>query len=93
MSDADASALDSAVTQALAEGLDGAPGAWVGVWLPDKGVHVAAYGKATDSADATLEDHNYIGSLTKTATATAVLQLVDQGTIALTDTVADLDPG
>ena len=92
MNDADASALDNAVTQALAEGLDGAPGAWVGVWLPDKGVHVAAYGKATDSADATIEDHNYIGSLTKTATATAVLQLVDQGTIALTDTVADLDP-
>lgn len=92
MSAAEMAAVDAAVNAALKSSTDSTPGAWVGIWSPDKGVYVQAYGKATGTQDASVADHNYIGSLTKTATAVAVLQQVDAGRISLTDTVADLDP-
>ena len=87
-----AAAIDAAVLDALASGGDGTPAAWVGVWSPDAGMHVAAYGEAAAQTPATLGDHNYIGSLTKTATAVAVLRLVEGGFMTLGDTVAELDP-
>ncbi len=93
MSPTDAAAVDAAVEKALAESIDGTPGAWVGVWSPTKGFYVQAYGNAVmPGTAATVGDHNYIGSATKTVTATAVLQQVAAGTMSLDDTVAKLDP-
>jgi D-alanyl-D-alanine carboxypeptidase len=93
MSAADSAAVDAAVTSALNGSIDATPGAWVGIWDPDTGWYVQAYGNAAlPSTAASSADHNFIGSLTKTVTATAVLQQVAAGTIALSDTVADLNP-
>ena len=93
MSPADARRLDASVNEALKGSADQTPGAWVGVWSPTKGVRVKAYGKATlPRKQARLADHNFMGSITKTVTATAVLQQVAEGTMKVTDTVRDLDP-
>ncbi|MFO1541319.1 MAG: serine hydrolase domain-containing protein [Chloroflexota bacterium] len=93
MSSTDAAAVDAAVKKALAGSIDATPGAWVGIWSPTKGFYVQAYGNAVmPGTAATVADHNYIGSATKTVTATAVLQQVAAGTMSLSDTVAKLDP-
>ncbi len=67
----------------------GIPGAIVGVWAPDRGAWVEAFGVA-DMATKTPLTVNHrvrIGSITKTVTATAALQLVDDGAISLDDTI------
>lgn len=93
MAPAAARRLDAAVTQALKGSADETPGAWVGVWSPTLGVRVKAYGKAAlPRTPARVDDHNFMGSITKTVTATAVLQQVAKGTMKVTDTVRDLDP-
>jgi D-alanyl-D-alanine carboxypeptidase len=93
MSDADAAVIDDAAMAALAEGAGEVPGMWVGVWDPAKGVHLAAYGDAVaEETPATIDDSGRIGSITKTFTATAVLQQVAAGALSLDDTVADVLP-
>ena len=92
MSAEDAAAIDALFAQALASTPD-LPGIWVGVWHPEKGVHIAAYGKAAvNGPAATVADHGRIGSITKTFTATAVLEEVAKGTFALDSTIAQLLP-
>jgi D-alanyl-D-alanine carboxypeptidase len=94
MSDADAAAIDK-VAGGVLKSLKGSysPGIWIGVWSPEKGMYIAAYGKAAlPDTPATVDDHNRIGSITKTFTATAVLQLVDAGRLSLGDTIADVLP-
>ncbi|HTI28830.1 MAG TPA: serine hydrolase domain-containing protein [Methylomirabilota bacterium] len=91
MSDADRGEIDSAARDALAQS-DGATALYVGIWIPEKGFYEQAYGESSPGVAATLADHNRIGSVTKTFTATAVLQLVASGEIALTDTLATLLP-
>jgi len=93
MSTADATAMDDAVEATLNNTQGQTPAIWLGVWDSKKGKQVAAYGMAVlpDTA-ATVGDHNRIGSITKTFTATAMLQLVDGGKASLTDTVADILP-
>ncbi len=69
------------------------PGMWIGVWDPKKGWHIGGYGEAVvGGAKATDADHSRIGSVTKTFTATAILQQVAAGKLALTDTVGTLLP-
>lgn len=95
MSADDAAAMDKAANKALAESTDGTPGMIVGIWDPEKGYHVGAYGDAATGKNktaASAEDHSFIGSITKTATAAAVLQQVDAGTLTLEETVAEADP-
>ena len=93
MSPADARRFDTAVSQALKGSAEQTPGAWVGVWSPTNGVRVKAYGQAArPGTPARDDDHNFMGSITKTVTATAVLQQVAKGTMKLSDTVRDLDP-
>lgn len=93
MSAADAKALDVATAKALAKDKDGATAYIVGIWDPDKGFHIAAAGTTgKDGAPITAENYMYIGSVSKTATAAAVLQQVDQGKLSLDDTVADVLP-
>jgi D-alanyl-D-alanine carboxypeptidase len=65
------------------------PGALVGVWAPGKGTWITAKGKSDleTGQPAKKDDKTRIGSITKTFTATAVLQLVDEGKIALDDPI------
>jgi D-alanyl-D-alanine carboxypeptidase len=91
MSDVDAAAVDAAAAAAL-ERSDGATALYVGLWDPRKGFYLQAYGESGPGVAATLADHNRIGSVTKTFTATAVLQLVANGQIRLEETLAALLP-
>ena len=93
MSSVDAARLDKAVLKAIDGSYEETPGAWVGIWSPSKGVRVQAYGDAAKAGrKARVADHNSMGSVTKTVTATAVLQQVARGRLKLTDTVAAIDP-
>ena len=94
MSEADAAEVDAAVREALGSpGFELAPGTWVGVWDPDRGVFTKAYGKAVlDGEDAGLEQRLRIGSISKTFTAVAVLLLVDDQLLSLNDSVEFILP-
>lgn len=89
MSSDDSAALDKINNdQIAATGDQGNTGIWMGVWDSDKGMYLAAYGAAeADGAEATIEDHNRIGSITKTFPATAILQLVAAGDLEVGATV------
>ena len=92
MSDADVAAFDK-VNEATMADKSAPPGMWIGVWDPKKGWHIGGYGEAVmGGAKATDADHGRIGSVTKTFTATAILQQVAAGKLALTDTVGTLLP-
>lgn len=70
-----------------------APGLWVTIADPDLGYWQAAIGNAVvDGAPATIEDHHRIGSLTKTFTAVAVLQLVADDKLTLDAKVESVIP-
>ncbi|RVW03845.1 serine hydrolase domain-containing protein [Rhodococcus xishaensis] len=65
------------------------PGAVVILRTPD-GAHTVQYGTGTRDEDVPVDtvDHIRIGSNTKTMTGTVILQLVQEGKIALTDPVS-----
>jgi D-alanyl-D-alanine carboxypeptidase len=86
-------ALHEIVDRGLAE--TGTPGALIGIWYPGQGtwVHAAGIGNLATGAPVTLDDHFRIGSITKTMTATVVLQLVDEGKITLDDRLDQYVPG
>jgi D-alanyl-D-alanine carboxypeptidase len=77
--------LEHVVETALAETYT--PGALVGVWVPGRGTWTmaAGIGDLATAAPMTLADHFRIASTTKTFTATVVLQLVEEGRLALDD--------
>ena len=79
--------LDQAISQAMRQ--EGIPGAIVGVWTPH-GNYVRAFGISDTVTRAPMEESSYqrIGSITKTFTVTAVLQLVDQGKVRLDDPIS-----
>ncbi|MGW3098503.1 serine hydrolase domain-containing protein [Streptomyces sp. NPDC001102] len=68
----------------------GIPGAVVGLWMPGKGCYVRASGVADTSTGRpmTPDVHERIGSETKTFTATALLQLVDDHRVRLDDPIS-----
>lgn len=69
------------------------PGVAVGVWAPGRGTWVRAFGAARLPGEAlTLSDTFRIGSVTKTFTATVVLQLVQEGKLALDDPLSRFEP-
>lgn len=82
-----ATKLDTAINEVLARAA--VPGAIVGVWGP-KGKYVRTFGLANTTTRAPMRPDFYhrIGSVTKTFTVTAVLQLVDEGKIGLDDPIA-----
>jgi len=90
--DALAKRLDAAVNQAMTAA--GVPGAIVGIWGPD-GDYVRAFGVADKSNRAPMKTDFYsrIGSVTKTFTVTAILQLADQGKLGLDDSIAEFIDG
>ena len=71
------------------------PGLVVGVWVPGRGSYVQALGisDTATSAPLQLSDHFRIASNTKTFTATAILQLVDEKRISLSDHLDRYIPG
>ncbi|AVV45839.1 serine hydrolase [Streptomyces sp. ID05-04B] len=71
------------------------PGVSVGIWTPDKGRYVKSFGVADKSTGREMDPGLFmrIGSETKTFTVTGVLQLVDQGTIGLDDTIGEYVDG
>jgi len=85
-------ALDKAAAAYLAS--DGASSAvYVAVYNPKTGLQMKAYGESAPGVPATVKDHFGIGSITKTAFATAVLQQVAKGKVRLDDTVRKAAPG
>ncbi len=79
--------LDRAIDAAMKSA--GVPGALVGIWSPD-GDYVRAFGVADTATGTPMKTDFYsrIGSVTKTFTATALLQLVKQGRVGLGDPIA-----
>lgn len=79
--------LDTAIPDAMSAAR--APGALIGIWAPD-GEYVKAFGVADTVTGIPMKTDFYsrIGSVTKTFTATAVLQLVGEGRLALDDPIA-----
>ncbi|MEY9849010.1 D-alanyl-D-alanine carboxypeptidase [Streptacidiphilus sp. BW17] len=75
--------LDKAIEAVQKE--TGTPGVTVGLWMPGRGDYVRSFGVADKATGAPMRPDLYmrIGSETKTFTATAVLELVDQGLVKL----------
>jgi len=67
-----------------------AAGVWIG---QDSWSRSAGYADLASQAEFRPADHVRIASITKSYTATAALRLVDQGTLALTDTLESFVPG
>jgi D-alanyl-D-alanine carboxypeptidase len=84
--------LDAAVRSALPK--TAAPGVIVGVVTPS-GTWKAAYGKADPSAGTPMAVgmHTRIGSVTKTFTGTALMQLAEAGKLSLDDKIQKYVPG
>ena len=92
MSSGDSAAVDAAMTKVWEENKSNMPALYVGVWDPEKGVFTKAYGEAAPGVAATLDDSLRIGSISKSYTANVILQLVDDGTLSLNDTISDAAP-
>jgi D-alanyl-D-alanine carboxypeptidase len=76
-------------TAALASLTNGVTGTVVSISDPSRGTYLRAYGTADTAGAPMLPDLHYrIASVTKTFTADAVLRLVDQGKVALTDPIS-----
>jgi D-alanyl-D-alanine carboxypeptidase len=83
-----ASRLDTAIEARIAQ--MGIPGAIVALSIPDQIEYAKAFG-VSDTATGEpmlVNDFTRIGSVSKTFTGTAILQLVDQGKIALSDPIS-----
>ena len=74
--------LDSAIAQVMSE--ENLPGVAVAVSVPGEGEYVQAQGAASSETgrERQPKDPFRVGSITKTFTATALLQLVDQGQLS-----------
>jgi len=83
--------LDVAINQTMSTA--NIPGALVGVWTP-QGNYIRAFGVSDKATGEPMDPDLYmrIGSVTKTFTVTAVLQLVDQGKVALDDPIGTYIP-
>ena len=73
-------------------GASNAPGLNVGIWVPGRGSYVQALGVSDLATGTPLQpdDHFRIGSVTKTFTATAILQLMDEHKISLDEQTGTL---
>lgn len=87
-----ATRLDVAIGRAMTEA--SIPGAIVGIWGP-AGDYVRTFGVADKATRTPMQTDFYsrVGSLTKTFTVTAMLQLVDQGKLKLSDPISKYVPG
>ena len=85
--------LNKAVDAKMAE--FGVPGVIVGVWIPGKGEWISCkgVGDIKTGTGPTIYDHVRIASITKTFTATTILQLADEKRLKLTDKLDMYDLG
>ena len=85
--------LNKAVDAKMAE--FGVPGVIVGVWVPGKGEWISCkgVGDIKTGTGPTIYDHVRIASITKTFTATTILQLADEKRLKLTDKLDMYDLG
>ncbi len=87
-----ASPRDAALTRSIRQALRtvNAPGAIVGVWQKGKAPYVRGFGVRNTQTRRPMRPNLYmrIGSVTKTFTVTALLQLVDQGKVRLDDPIS-----
>lgn len=81
--------IDRAVADVQQE--TGVPGVTVGLWFPGQGSYIRSTGVANTATGAPMKPYlnMRIGSETKTFTATAALELVDEGLVGLDDPIAD----
>ncbi|HST41693.1 MAG TPA: serine hydrolase domain-containing protein, partial [Conexibacter sp.] len=90
-------ARDAALTRSIrrALGETAATGAIVGVWQPGRSAYVRSFGVRERGTRRPMRSDLYmrIGSVTKTFTVTALLQLVDAGRVALDDPISKYVPG
>ncbi|WP_448811180.1 serine hydrolase domain-containing protein [Agromyces bauzanensis] len=95
-SSADAS-LESAILPVLTEQMEElqVPGLVAIIDSPDRGTYEVALGVADVDTEEPMrmDDHFRVGSNTKTMTATVILQLADEGKLALDDPLAPYFPG
>lgn len=93
MSPEDTATIDAGIA-AIMQAHPDVPAVYVGVWDPKRGSYQKAYGLAdvATKRPASLDDHFRIGSVSKTFMATVILQLIDEGKLKLSDTVATVDP-
>ncbi len=86
-------ALTTIVESGLAQ--TNTPGAMVGIWYPGRGAWTYAAGirDLATAVPVTLDDHVRIASITKTFTATVILQLVDESKLGLDDVLESFVPG
>ncbi len=84
--------LDRAIAEEVQE--NNLLGVVVGVWVPGEGQYVLAMGKANlkTGEQRDLDDPFRIGSITKTFTATAILQLVEKGKLSKFDKLSKWYP-
>jgi D-alanyl-D-alanine carboxypeptidase len=86
-------ALNSIVKKGMTS--SGTPGMAVGIWVPGKGTYIHSFG--TDNVKAgsafAVDDHVRIASITKTFTATAILELADRGQLKLSDHLSSFVKG
>jgi D-alanyl-D-alanine carboxypeptidase len=68
------------------------PGAVIGVTGDGRANYELAFGRARPGRIMTLGDHFRIGSITKTFTATLILELVDRHRLRLTDRISAWEP-
>jgi D-alanyl-D-alanine carboxypeptidase len=80
-------AIDAAIDQTILAGK--APGVVLGLWVPGQGSYVTAGGVSDTATNEPMRADMVmpIGSITKSYTATVVLQLVDEGQLTLDDTL------
>lgn len=80
--------LDKAIAKVRRQA--GIPGVVAGLWMPGKGSYVRATGVADTTTDEPMDTDVFvrIGSETKTFTATALLELVDDGRVGLDDPIS-----
>jgi D-alanyl-D-alanine carboxypeptidase len=90
-SDQDRHVVDAIVADQLT--VTGTPAVIAGVWLPDRGAYVQMYGVGNrETGDPpTVDDHFRIASITKTFVATVLLQLADDGVLALDVPIGQFD--
>jgi D-alanyl-D-alanine carboxypeptidase len=79
--------IDALIQTAMEE--NNLPSVAVGVWIPGEGAYVKAFGTANleTGREREVSDPFRIASITKTFTATAILQLVDEGKLSTSDTL------
>ncbi|MFA4896874.1 MULTISPECIES: serine hydrolase [Microbacterium] len=87
-----AAALESQIPEVMTQ--NAIPGVVVKILSPEKGDWTATFGTAELGSDVpmSLDDAFRIGSNTKTMTSTVILQLVEEGLLALDDPISDFRP-